>query len=162
MLIQYISYRTIMYIVLYTPQSTHRVAMAIFWRSFHHDNKISPAWWGLGCTPSPFIYLPSWAKLWCMLQLRGQIHSTYFSSTPTSTLWYTLPVRVKHKITTWEQEANKKTVLFLAVVGIGSPSTPQLAEMVKSNSTQIEGGWKGCGFADIQHRDRGLSRFQRQ
>jgi hypothetical protein len=25
-------------------QSTHRVAMAIFWRTFHHDGKISPAW----------------------------------------------------------------------------------------------------------------------
>ncbi len=26
------------------PQSTHRVAMATFWRAFHHDGKISPAW----------------------------------------------------------------------------------------------------------------------
>jgi hypothetical protein len=25
-------------------QSTHRVAMAIFWRLFHNDGKISPAW----------------------------------------------------------------------------------------------------------------------
>jgi hypothetical protein len=28
--------------------------MAIFWRTFYHDGKISPAWWGRGCTPSPF------------------------------------------------------------------------------------------------------------
>ncbi len=36
------------------PQSTHRVAMATFWRTFHREGKISPAWWGGGCTPSPF------------------------------------------------------------------------------------------------------------
>jgi hypothetical protein len=27
------------------------------------------------------LYLPSIAKLWCTPQLRGQIHSSYFSST---------------------------------------------------------------------------------
>jgi hypothetical protein len=32
------------------------------------------------------LYLPSRAKLWGTLQLRGQIHSPYFSSTPTCTL----------------------------------------------------------------------------
>ncbi len=31
---------------------THRVAMVTFWRTFHHDEKISPAWWG--CTPTSF------------------------------------------------------------------------------------------------------------
>ncbi len=31
-----------------TAQSTHRVATATFWRTFHHDGKISPAWWGWG------------------------------------------------------------------------------------------------------------------
>ncbi len=48
---------------------------------------------GAGCTPSrppplTTVYLPSRAKLWCTLQLRGQIHSSYFYSTPMSTLWY--------------------------------------------------------------------------
>jgi hypothetical protein len=32
------------------------------------------------------LCLPSRAKLWCALWLRGQIHSPYFSSTPTCTL----------------------------------------------------------------------------
>jgi hypothetical protein len=32
------------------------------------------------------LYLPSRAKLWCTLQLRGQIHSSSFYSTPISTL----------------------------------------------------------------------------
>ncbi len=33
----------------------YRVAIATFWRTFHHDGKISPAWWGWGCTlPPPF------------------------------------------------------------------------------------------------------------
>ncbi len=32
-----------------------RLAMATFWRTFHHDEKISPGWWEWeGCTPSPF------------------------------------------------------------------------------------------------------------
>jgi hypothetical protein len=35
--------------ILYTlywlePHSTHRVAMATYWRTFHYDGKISPAW----------------------------------------------------------------------------------------------------------------------
>jgi hypothetical protein len=57
------------------PQSTHRVANATFWRTFHHDGKISPAWWGWGVHAHPLsLYLPSRTKLCCTLQ-RGQIHS---------------------------------------------------------------------------------------
>ncbi len=53
----------------FCPQSTHRVAMAsTFWRTFHHDGKISPAWrrWGLHAHPLS-LYLPSLTKLRCML-----------------------------------------------------------------------------------------------
>ncbi len=35
------------------PQSTHRVAIADFWRTFHHDGKISPGWWGWGVHAHP-------------------------------------------------------------------------------------------------------------
>ncbi len=39
-------------------QSTHRMAMATFWRTFHHDGKISPGWWGWGVhAPTPFHYI---------------------------------------------------------------------------------------------------------
>ncbi len=70
------------------PQSTHRVAIADFWHTFHHDGKISPGWRGWGYTPTPLsLCLPSSTKLLWMLQLRGQIHSPYFISTPTCTLW---------------------------------------------------------------------------
>jgi hypothetical protein len=65
------------------PQSTHRVAIADFWRISHHDGKISPGWRGWGCTPSrppPLSLLPSRTKLQCTLLLRGQIHSLYFIS----------------------------------------------------------------------------------
>ncbi len=61
---------TVVYTVKLFPQSTHRVAMATFCRTFHHGGKISPAWWGWGCTPptppppTP-LYLPSHKKLWC-------------------------------------------------------------------------------------------------
>jgi len=64
-----------------------RVAMTTFWRTFHHDGKISSAWWGWGVQALPLsLYLPSQAKLWFALQLRGQIHSSYFSSTPICTV----------------------------------------------------------------------------
>jgi hypothetical protein len=32
--------------LLFIPQSSHRVAMVTFWRTFHHDGKISPDWRG--------------------------------------------------------------------------------------------------------------------
>jgi hypothetical protein len=52
--------------------------MATFWRTFHHDGKISPAWCGWGCTHSPLsLYLTSRAKLWGTLRRRGQIHSLH-------------------------------------------------------------------------------------
>ncbi len=55
----------------------NRVAMPSFWRIFHHDGKISPAWWGWGvhalrpphftistaCPPITYkvvVYAPSW------------------------------------------------------------------------------------------------------
>ncbi len=38
------------------PQSAQRVARANFWRLFHNDGKISPAWWEWGWTPTPFHY----------------------------------------------------------------------------------------------------------
>ncbi len=70
------------------PESTHRVAMATFWSTFHHDDKICPTWWGWRVYVLPLsLYLQSRAKLWCTLQLRGQIHFPYFSSTPIRTLW---------------------------------------------------------------------------
>jgi hypothetical protein len=34
----------------------NRVATAAFWRTFHHEGKISLAGKGGGCTPTPFHY----------------------------------------------------------------------------------------------------------
>jgi hypothetical protein len=39
------------------PQSTQRVAIATFWRTFHHDGEISPAWCGGGVHAHPFFTL---------------------------------------------------------------------------------------------------------
>ncbi len=60
----------------------HRVAIADFRRTSHHDGKIIPGWWGweLHAHP-PFGLLSSRTKLQCMLLLRGQIHCLYFIST---------------------------------------------------------------------------------
>jgi hypothetical protein len=64
-------------------QSTNRVAMASFW--------ISSAWWRWGEHTHPLsVYLPSRTKLWCTLQLKGQIHSPNFHSIPIFTLWSAL------------------------------------------------------------------------
>ncbi len=54
------------------PQSTHRVAIAKYWRTSHHDGKSVLA------GPPPFSLLPSRTKLQCTLLLRGPIHSIYF------------------------------------------------------------------------------------
>ncbi len=64
--------------------------------AFHHDGKISPGWWGGVCSvvhAYPLsLYLPSRTKLWCMLQLRGLIHSPcpYFS-TPLCSVFGSFP-----------------------------------------------------------------------
>ncbi len=55
--------------------------MVTFWRTFHHGDKISPAWWGWGMYAlllSPC--LPSQTKLWSTLQMRGHFSSTLFST----------------------------------------------------------------------------------
>ncbi len=53
-----------------TPQSTHRMAKATFWCTFHHDGKNSPACWGWGArwegrytppiSPLPLYVLCGW------------------------------------------------------------------------------------------------------
>ncbi len=79
-----------MYSVLVIPRSTHRVAMAMatFWRTFHHDGKISRPWWGWGgARPIPYDHkqscgVPSSSK--------GR-YPPYFFSSPLCTLWVILP-----------------------------------------------------------------------
>ncbi len=65
----------------------------------HNDGKISPAWWE-GGVHGLSLFLPSLTKLWCMLQLRGQIHSPYFysSSIHICTLCYELNHRLEMDI----------------------------------------------------------------
>jgi hypothetical protein len=66
----------------------HRVATAAFWRTFSHEGKIGPGWWGWGVHAHPLLlHLPSSVKLQCTLQLSGQIHWPCFNSTNICTLW---------------------------------------------------------------------------
>jgi hypothetical protein len=62
-------------VLLYSLHRVHRVVTAAFWRTFHHEGKISPGWWGWrgGHLPLP-------VKLQCTLQLSGQIHWPCFIS----------------------------------------------------------------------------------
>ncbi len=66
-------------------QNTHRVAMVPFWRTFHHDGKISPAWWGYGGARPPTFTIftitlskttANWAS--CFEQLCSTFLSLYF------------------------------------------------------------------------------------
>ncbi len=59
----------------------------------HQTGPIFPSWWNVRQKVAiatlcvlPW-YLPSRTMLWCKLQVRGQIHSPYFYSTPLCTLW---------------------------------------------------------------------------
>ncbi len=71
----------------FQPQSTHRVAIATFWRTFHHDGKISPALsGGGGCKLSPFHSTNHHASK-VVVYAPAEIHSPYFSSTPTCSPW---------------------------------------------------------------------------
>ncbi len=40
-------------VVRWISQSTHRVAIANFWRPFYHKGKIHPGWWGWGVHTHP-------------------------------------------------------------------------------------------------------------
>jgi hypothetical protein len=86
---------------VYLPQSTHRVAPVAFWRTFHHDGKISP---GLvrvgGARPPPFavftityevaVYAPAeWADTLPLFHLYPYMYyvvSTLSAGTYTTTL----------------------------------------------------------------------------
>jgi hypothetical protein len=75
------------------PQSTQSVNDH-FLVYIHHDGKISPELVGGGGHAHPLsLYLPSRTKLCCKLQLKGQIHSPSFYSTPICTLCIRLCAR---------------------------------------------------------------------
>ncbi len=54
------------------PQSTHRVAIADFCRTSHHDGKISPGWWAGGALPLPIQPTTIMCKVAVSLLLRGR------------------------------------------------------------------------------------------
>ncbi len=65
----------------------HRVATAAFWRTFSHEGKISPGWWGWVVHAHPFLlHLQSPVKLQCTHQLSGQTHWPCFISRKICTL----------------------------------------------------------------------------
>jgi hypothetical protein len=70
--------------------SYHRVVTSAFWRTFSHEGKIRPGWWGWGEHAHPLsLHLPSPVKLQCTLQLSGQMHNPCFIS---SKNMYSVPV----------------------------------------------------------------------
>ncbi len=68
-------------------QSTHRVEMADFWRSFHHVGKISPGWWGWGVHPlSISLHLTSHTSCSVRSSWEGR-HTPPIHLYPVSNLW---------------------------------------------------------------------------
>jgi hypothetical protein len=72
------------------PKSTHRVAMAVFWRTFHDDGKISPGCleWGVHAHPLP-LYLPS-RTVYAPPEREDSLSPIFFISTALCTLWWRL------------------------------------------------------------------------
>jgi hypothetical protein len=56
---------------------THGAATADFWRTSHHDEKISPGWWGEGGG----VYAHPLHFITTTYKVAGQINSLYFIST---------------------------------------------------------------------------------
>ncbi len=74
--------------ILCAPQSTNRVATAAFWRTFHHDGKISPGWWGWGRHAHPLsLYLPSRTKVTVYAPAERADTFPVFHLYPICTLW---------------------------------------------------------------------------
>jgi hypothetical protein len=68
----------------YQKHRVNRVAMATFWRTFHQPRLVSVG----GARPPSFaLSTVTYKDELHMLQLKGQIHSPYFSSTPICNLW---------------------------------------------------------------------------
>ncbi len=79
-------------LALVWAQSTHRVATAAFWSTFHHDGKIIPGWWGVGgARPRPFTIFTITYKVavYGTLQLSGQRYTRLIS---------TLPIYVRYSV----------------------------------------------------------------
>ncbi len=57
--------------LIHRREGTKRLAMSTFWRTFHHDSKLSPAWSGCGIHALPLsLYLLTLAMLWSVLRIR--------------------------------------------------------------------------------------------
>ncbi len=70
------------------PQSTHRVAKATFClHSITMVKSAQPVRVGGACPPLFTLSTITSIGLWCTLQLRGQIRSPYFISTPICAPW---------------------------------------------------------------------------
>ncbi len=59
-----------------------------FWRTFHHDEKISPAWWGWGVSrPHPFTIFTITCKFVLYAPAERAERLSFFYSNPICTLW---------------------------------------------------------------------------
>ncbi len=67
----------------YNTQSTHRVATVAFWRTFHHDGKISLVWWGWGVHAHPpftIFTITYKVAVYAPAERGDTIHHPYFIS----------------------------------------------------------------------------------
>ncbi len=65
----------------------HRVAMADFWRTFYHDGKISPGWYGGAPVPTPFQPIAITSKVLVYAPAQGADTRPLFHLFPICTLF---------------------------------------------------------------------------
>ncbi len=98
----------------------HRVESAALWRTFHHDGKIFPGWWGGGLHAHPLsLYLPSRSMLHFMPQLRGQIQYPSFMYSVWVPLFLPPPWPANRKVRIYKEYHS-----VWPLVGIGTLPTP--------------------------------------
>jgi hypothetical protein len=91
--------------LIYQEQRPLRVAIADFWRIFHHDGKIIPGWrgggGGGGCTPTPFhsITIKNKVAVYALAERAGTL--TLLHLYPICTLWQELWISACTPLTDW-------------------------------------------------------------
>ncbi len=64
----------------------NRVAITTFWRTYHREGKISPGWWGWGCSPFTFTLSTITYKVVRNTSWEGR-YTPWFLLYPICTLW---------------------------------------------------------------------------
>ncbi len=97
--------------------------------------KLAQAGEGGGCTPTPFHYIYHHVAVYGTLQLRWQIHSRYFISTPICTLWSCLRHRNPPVLVKIHSKASQDKIFLTEDVEILSPAARDKCKHSREENT---------------------------